>query len=98
MKRVIVTGATGFVGASLTRRLVRDGHDVHLIVRTEHRPRRIEDIRQDVQIHVADLTSAPALEAIVETIRPDWIFHLAASGAYESQSDVDRMIATNIHG
>jgi len=30
MKRVILTGGTGFVGANRARRLLRDGHEVHL--------------------------------------------------------------------
>jgi nucleoside-diphosphate-sugar epimerase len=33
MKRVIITGASGFVGANLARRLVADGHEVHLFLR-----------------------------------------------------------------
>ena len=33
MKKVIVTGATGFIGANLTRRLLRDGHSVQLVVK-----------------------------------------------------------------
>ena len=28
MKRVILTGGTGFVGANLARRLLRDGHEL----------------------------------------------------------------------
>jgi hypothetical protein len=33
MKRVAITGAAGFVGANLTRRLLDDGHEVHLLIR-----------------------------------------------------------------
>jgi nucleoside-diphosphate-sugar epimerase len=98
VKRVLVTGATGFVGASLTRRLLRDGHDVHLVVRAEHRPWRVQDIRDNVRFHHANLASASAVESVVGTVRPDWVFHLAASGAYAWQTDLDQMIETNIRG
>ena len=30
VKRIIVTGATGFVGANFARRLLHDGHEIHL--------------------------------------------------------------------
>jgi nucleoside-diphosphate-sugar epimerase len=98
VKRVLVTGATGFVGASLTRRLLRDGHDLHLIVRPQHRSWRLDGIRGDVRFHEADLTDAAAVESAIDKIKPDLVFHLAASGAYASQTDLDRMIETNIRG
>jgi len=54
MKRAIITGATGFVGANLARRLLADGHDVHLLVRPRHRSWRIAAIRPAVQVHIVD--------------------------------------------
>ena len=98
MKRVIITGATGFVGANLARRLLHEGHDVHLLLRPGHDPWRLAEIRQHVRLHEVELTDEASLAALVGQIRPDWVFHLAAYGAYPSQNDLRRMIATNIAG
>lgn len=98
MKRVIVTGATGFVGSNLARRLLRDGHEVHLLVRPRHSSWRINDIRDDVQLHEAALEDAEAVAETVGHVRPDWIFHLAAHGAYSSQTDLRQMVQTNLTG
>ncbi len=98
MKRVVITGASGFVGANLARRLVEDGHDVHLVLRPGHKPWRIESILADVHSHIVDLTNSDLLTREIGAIRPDWIFHLAAYGAYSSQTDVAAMIETNITG
>jgi UDP-glucose 4-epimerase len=98
VKRAIVTGATGFVGACLARRLLRDGHEVHLLVRPAHRSWRIEPIRADVRLHVVDLGDEAALVQTVAAIRPDWVFHLAAHGAYSSQRDPRAMVSTNVVG
>ena len=98
MKRTIVTGATGFVGANLARRLLSDGHEVHLLLRPGHQEWRVDPIRDSVRIHELDLRDQDAVASVVGKIRPDWIFHLAACGAYSWQTDLTEMILTNIHG
>lgn len=96
MKRVLVTGGTGFVGANLVRRLLRDGHEVHLLVRPQHAAWRIEEIRRDVQLHVLDMADAASVVKTVGDIKPEWIFHLAAHGAYSWQTDVAEIFQTNL--
>jgi dolichol-phosphate mannosyltransferase len=98
MARVLVTGGTGFVGANLARRLLADGHEVHLLVRPGHAKWRIDEIRNDVQLHQKQLADPAAVATVVRLARPEWIFHLAAHGAYPSQSDVQEMVRTNVTG
>ncbi|MBI4678154.1 MAG: NAD-dependent epimerase/dehydratase family protein [Elusimicrobia bacterium] len=98
MKRVVLTGGTGFVGANLARRLLRDGHEVHLFVRRGHAGWRLEGIRGDVVLHELSLSDEAAMVRVLRRVRPDWIFHLAAHGAYSSQRDVQRMVETNVLG
>lgn len=98
MKRVLVTGATGFIGSNLARRVVQDGHEVHLLVQPAYQTWRIEDIRDEVRLHELDVADTHALKPLLRGIRPDWIFHLAVFGAYPSQTDWQRMITTNVLG
>lgn len=98
MKTVIVTGATGFVGANLARRLLRDGCSVHLLVRPGYTSWRIDEIKAECSIHEVDLQNAEPLQKVVASIKPDWIFHLAANGAYSWQTDVREIINTNMIG
>jgi dolichol-phosphate mannosyltransferase len=97
-RRVLVTGASGFVGANLARRLLDEGHSVHLVLRANHKPWRLEDIRKDVAVYEADLTDRGSLQKAMNKARPEWVFHLAAHGAYPDQTDLDQMIATNVQG
>jgi nucleoside-diphosphate-sugar epimerase len=98
MTRVVVTGGTGFVGANLVRRLVADGHQVHLLVRPEFSSWRIDSIRERIDIHEVSLSDQDRLTATLPTIQPRWVFHLAAYGAYSWQTDEAQMLETNVVG
>lgn len=96
MKRALLTGGTGFVGANLARRLLADGHEVHLLVRESYTGWRIDAIRGDVRLHTVDMLDAEALNGVVAQVKPEWVFHLAAHGAYSWQTDVRRILDTNL--
>ncbi len=98
MKRVILTGATGFIGANLARRLLADGHEVWLFVRPGCSSWRIDNIRDDVRVCEVDLQNEAGVGASVRQVRPEWVFNLAAHGAYPWQSDLRSMLMTNLFG
>ena len=97
-RRVLVTGSTGFIGANLTRRLVRDGHEVHLLVRPRESRWRIKAILDSVKLHECTLQEEELVERLVTSIDPEWIFHLAAYGAYSSQRNIQNIVTTNYNG
>lgn len=95
-RRALVTGAAGFVGAIVVRRLLLDGHDVHLLVRPESDTWRVDGI--EAPRYAVDLVDARKVSSVLRDVRPEWIFHLAAHGAYSSQTGARRMVDTNIVG
>jgi GDP-4-dehydro-6-deoxy-D-mannose reductase len=81
--KVLVTGDKGFVGTHLVQLLEAEGHQVHGFDLKDG-----QDFRNYEDIHLA-----------VDTVRPDWIFHVGAL-AYIPESFIDpyRAIETNLIG
>jgi nucleoside-diphosphate-sugar epimerase len=97
-RRVMLTGATGFIGANLARRLLAEGHELHLLVRPAETRWRIDSIAHRVRVHEVALQEGERLADIVTAINPQWVFHLAAYGSYSSQRDVQTIVTTNYNG
>jgi nucleoside-diphosphate-sugar epimerase len=70
--RVLVTGASGFVGRPATDALVRAGYEVHAVARSRQRDRA-----PDARWHVADLLDPAATTALVDDVRAEALLHLA---------------------
>ncbi|PIR19503.1 MAG: hypothetical protein COV48_01625, partial [Elusimicrobia bacterium CG11_big_fil_rev_8_21_14_0_20_64_6] len=76
-RRVLVTGATGFIGSALTRRLVRAGAQVHLLVRPTSSPEKLGSAWSRVTRQTGDITDDKTLASAVRAARPEIVFHLA---------------------
>lgn len=98
MKRVLLTGATGFVGVNLAERLLQEGHEVHMFLREGYQTWRIEHLRAHSHKHKINLLDKDSVETKLQQIRPDWIFHLAAYGAYSWQDNSTQAVQTNYLG
>src|SRR4051812_27060014 len=102
-KRVLVTGAGGFIGSHLVERLVRDGHEVRALVRYNgrddrgHLDRLSPDVQAAVEVHRGDLKDPEAVRHAVQGRA--WVFHLGALIAipYSYQNPLD-VVQTNVTG
>jgi len=72
------------------------GHDVTALSRSRGDSWRLEEIATDVRTIELDLRDTAAIERVVAATRPQWLFHLAAHGAYSWQTDLETMIGVNV--
>lgn len=91
MKKALITGITGQDGSYLAEFLINKGYEVHGIVRRSSQFNRtriehlyIEDLIEDLHIksklelHYGDMTESTSLIQIIQTVKPDEIYNLAA--------------------
>lgn len=94
--RALVTGAAGFLGANLVRHLAVAGHEVIAITRPGTTTWRLEEVATEVRTIELDLSDVAATERLLAVTKPQWVFHLAAHGAYSWQSNLEAMVAVNV--
>lgn len=87
MPRVLVFGATGFVGQRLVAALEGQGHEVHRTSRKEKGDR----------LYQGNICDEHFVREVLELVRPDCVFHLAAMISYKKR-DRDAMYRINVEG
>ncbi len=94
MSKILVTGADGFTGRYLAAELQRAGYEVHGLV---HKPIASGKVAGVSALHVADLSDAAGLAAVVHEVQPDKVVHLAAI-AFVAHGDIEAIYRTNLVG
>ncbi len=91
--KALVTGATGFVGAAVARRLLAAGHEVRALARAGSNRANLDGL--DVEVVTGDLTETESLARAA--MGCDALFHVAADYRLWAP-DSDAMMRTNVDG
>jgi dTDP-L-rhamnose 4-epimerase len=100
---VLVTGGAGFIGCALSQR-VAAASGRYVVVDILHpqvhpRQERPGDLHEAAELVVADVTQAATWDALLETVRPDVVVHLAAeTGTGQSLTEATRHALVNVVG
>lgn len=78
--RVLITGITGFAGSHLADYLLAEHTEVEIfgIQRWRSRTENIEHLAGKIELREADLRDYTSIHRVLDEVRPDAIFHLAA--------------------
>jgi GDPmannose 4,6-dehydratase len=104
-KRALITGITGQDGSYLAELLLDQGYEVHGMVRRvaleapEHRLWRLKGVRDRITLHVGSLESYASMFTLIDKLRPDECYHLAAQSFVSySFEDAFSTLDANING
>lgn len=96
--KILVTGASGFIGSHIAARMVMEGARVSVLIREESDLWRLDDLKDDFDIYRVDLRDKARLGECIKKVRPDYIFHMGAYGVDARQHDYLTAAHTNIIG
>lgn len=98
-QKVLVTGASGFIGAHLVRRLVALGADVSVMLRPGSECRKLAPLQGRLQIVNGDLCDPASLDAAVARAQPRFAFHMAAfTNVSRDRTNDERALMVNLVG
>ncbi|WP_106804775.1 NAD(P)-dependent oxidoreductase [Pseudomonas sp. S5D5] len=87
MKKILLTGATGFLGSALARFWSRAGYRVSALVRSTSSCARIEGILPDSQVY--KYSSDQDVLSAIAAVSPDYIVHTACAYGRAGESIID---------
>ncbi len=97
MERILVTGATGFIGSHLVKKLVQQGISVYVIVRDRRKAEEcLAEVLQKIVIYQRE-GSVYSLADFLQTEKIEGVIHLATHYITEnSADDIEELIESNI--
>jgi GDPmannose 4,6-dehydratase len=103
MKKAFITGITGQDGSYLAEYLVKQGYEVHGIMRRnsvpEHQDTRLKEVADEVRTYYGDLLDAGGLTKLLAKIQPDEIYNIAAQSHVRISYDIPQFtVQTNALG
>ena len=95
--KILLTGASGYIGSQLAKRLLLEGHDLAIIIRPKTNLKVLHKLLPQIDVHIYDGSFA-SLYVALKTSKPELVFHIASLFiAQHKQEDVLQLIESNIN-
>lgn len=92
---IFVTGATGFLGSHICRKLLKEGYDVVGLKRSSSSLTLVDDIKDNMEWVEGDILQPDSIDQLLS--RVDTIIHTAAVVSFHS-ADFEKMDQINVEG
>ena len=95
-KRIIITGATGFIGSAIVREFLNSGDEVIVLTRANSNLSRLESVRHSLQLVIYDSLIEENLIKSMMANRADVLVHCAWRGVAGDERNEAFQIYENI--
>ena len=94
--KILVTGATGLLGASLVRQLLESGEEVRIVRRSHSKLDLLADTAQHIEHAIGDVRDPDSIETAMHGVQV--VYHAAASVIQGPNKQLRRLRQTNVQG
>jgi nucleoside-diphosphate-sugar epimerase len=94
--KVLLTGATGFIGSFLLKKLVAEGHEVVILARLKSQFYRIEDVINNITIIYTDYFNLNECETEIMDFNPEVVYHIGWLGVENTMHNDESLLFKNI--
>ena len=95
VKKILITGANGFLGSAITKLAVKKGYKVNILVRKDSNLTNLKPLLSKLNIYYGDLKNIESLDHPIKD--SDVIFHVAADYRLWSRKPAE-IYAANVFG
>jgi len=96
--KILITGASGFLGSNFTRFLDDDGKNITIILNKNSNIWRLKDIIKKLDVNYIDIKNKKDVYEKIKEIKPDYVYHFASYGVNHDQNDLGEIFKTNVLG
>lgn len=99
LRRIFVTGATGFIGSRMVNALLSEGYVIGALIRAGSDPSRLGSSSGNLSLFIGDVRDSESVFGSIGEFKPDAVIHLVTYYAVEHASaDIGVMVDTNVKG
>lgn len=95
MSKIVITGATGFIGSAVLKQLTQDGNEAIVLLRNESKTNRIKDLSGYHTVYYRDLSQNDLIDTLASH-NPDSFIHFAWKGVGGNDRNEKFQITENL--